>query len=392
MMGKKNRIRILSSILILVLLFSFPVRAKDSKDLKEQIEETAGSLKEAAGSEKRYLLDDEEVLPAGSSLSDWTAMALVFSGRKEAYESYVKRLEAYVTEQYETRGTLDSFKATEYHRIALTALALGKDPTAFGTDRNGNHVNLIFDGIYNFPGDGPGQQGSNGLIYALLALDAGNYEVPENARYTREILIDELCGLQAEEGGFGLTEGSKGDVDLTAMALQALAPYREQEQAALAVEKACRWLSGQMTENGTFFCYGSESAESSAQVILAVCALGMEPDTTEAFLKNGVSLLDGLETFRLENGLYMHTRGDRTGNLMATEQALLALEAVERLRTTGNFLFDFTDYQFQTEDGSGSLRRNLAVAAVILLAAGGVCFLIIQKRKTQKTQEMMEHV
>lgn len=90
-------------------------------------------------------------------------------------------------------------------------------------------------------------QGSNELIYALLAINARDSlkeSRPESVTMTEQQMIDKLLGVyQAEEGGFGLS-GPSFDVDITGMALQALAPYyNTREDVKEAVDKAVNHLS-----------------------------------------------------------------------------------------------------------------------------------------------------
>lgn len=114
---------------------------------------------------------------------------------------------------------------------------------------------------------------------------------------------------------------------MTAMALQALAPYGRDE----TVERALAWLKDQMQPDGTFLAYGEPSAESCAQVLLALAALGIDPE--QEF--GSVNPETGLAEFRQADGSYAHLLTDTEGNLMATEQAMLALCALERLPDGG---------------------------------------------------------
>ena len=103
--------------------------------------------------------------------------------------------------------------------------------------------------------------------------------------------------------------------------------------------RALNWLADRMTEDGGFIYEDSDSSESSSQMILALCALGRDPAEDEQFRKNGTDLLTGLDRYRLKNGMYVHTTEGGKENKMATWQALLALEAVERLRTGGGWIY-----------------------------------------------------
>ena len=286
------------------------------------------------------LLSDHEQLPAGSSLSDWTAIAFYLAGAEDDYDSYRSALEDYVSESYRQNGCIDRVKATEYQRIALAALAVGADPTEFGKDADGKEIDLIADGTYNFIGESPGKQGLNGWIFALIALDAGNFKVPEDAKYTRETMISEILSAQEENGGFGLSGGSP-DVDITAMALQALSPYLDREDVKAAAERALNWLSGQLSESCTFSSFGSETSESSSQVIIALCSLGIDPENDARFAKNGTNVLAALEDYRREDGGYAHTKDQDKSDYMATQQALLALIASDRLKAGQPRIYDF---------------------------------------------------
>ena len=96
-------------------------------------------------------------------------------------------------------------------------------------------------------------QGVNGAIFALLALDAGRYEVPVNAdaktQATRELYVQKILGSQLSDGGWNIA-GTAADADLTAMALQALAGYTVQTSVKAAVEK------GRVAGNGFYYLMG----------------------------------------------------------------------------------------------------------------------------------------
>lgn len=374
-------------LLIFVLACSSSVSAAGNVDLNSLTQETVNGMKQMAGADKEYILNAKEDFPAGNTICDWTAMALAIFGEEEAYADYLTQMEEYVTNCYKEQGYIDDVKATETQRIALTVLALGADPTAFGTDKEGNPVNLIADGTWNFAGDSMGNQGTNGYIYGLLLLDSKNYEIPEDAAVTRESIVESILNAQSEEGGFSLTAAGKGDIDITAMALQALAPYQDQENVKKAVEKALDWISGQMSEYATFMAFDTESCESSAQVLMAMAALGMDYKTDERFIKNGMTILDGMEQFRLEDGTYMHTPVDGTGDLMATQQALLALLALEKAEDGGGWIFDFTEYEAPSSavaenslngDNTGSI---LLIGVLAVVAVIGAAVAIKSKKK-----------
>lgn len=321
-----------------------------------------------------------ELLTPGESQSDWVALLAGRWGETADREVYLNGLWDFVSEQYVSSGGLDRVKATVWHRISLTVLALGADPTCFGTDAYGEPIDLIADGTYHWHmTDSLGTQGLNGWIFALLTLDAGAYAVPAGATYTREDMVAAILSAQEPDGGFGLSAG-KSDVDITAMALQALAPYRQEHPQAIA--RALKYLSAAQTARGDFENWDSTSAESSAQVIIALCALGIDPRSDAAFVKDGGSALDGLLLYQTADGAFCHTL-DASADLLATEQACLALCALERMDAGKGSLYDFSDTEIRAfSAGQGKTVINplwyiLGGAGVLIC----LCFIILLVRK-----------
>lgn len=149
-----------------------------------------------------------------------------------------------------------------------------------------------------------------------------------------------LCGLQCEDGGFSL-RGDKGDVDVTAMTLQALTPivtgqsrlsFSEEEKKTVTetVERATAYLARVQLDNGGFTSFGADNCESACQVIIALCGLGIDPATDSRFQKNGENPLTTLRRFRTQEGAFIHKEGDAPGDITAAE-TLCALEAYERM-------------------------------------------------------------
>lgn len=359
-------------------------------ELDGMIAKTVQGLKELSGSTKKYVLSDAEVFEAGSSICDWIAIALAFSGETDAYGDYLERLEAYVTDSYKEKGGLDEVAATPYQRCVLTILALGGDPQAFGKDAEGNSINILREGTYDFKGDSLGAQGITGYIYGLIALDTKNYQLPEDAVYTRETMLGAILQNQSEEGGFSLN-GNGNDVDITAMALQALAPYKEQQEVNAAIEKALEWLSGEMTQYGTFVSGTSETCESTAQVMQAMCALELEVTGDERFQKNGMTPWEGMQQFRLEDGTYVHTLEEQNGNLIATEQALLALEAMQVREGQDRWLLNYSTYELSEEqcaDGNPEMPVVIVGIVILVVLVAGMSVVVVRKKKGKRNENV----
>ena len=326
----------------------------------------------------------EENFPAGSSVSDWTALALARAGIADDYAGYLARLQACVERQYAENGSLHDVKATEYHRIALTVAALGGDPASFGTKSDGTAIDLVAEGTYNWQGDDLGGQGLNGWIFALLTMDAVGAEVPADARYSRQDMIDAIVSAQLPDGG-------SMDVDITAMALQALAPYREQYQEV--IDAALSALSAAQLPSGGFESWGAQSSESCAQVLLALCELDVDPETDERFQKDEGSVIDALLAFRLADGGFTHQLGGQA-DAMAGEQAMQALTAMELRQQGGGRFFDLTDVHPVQLDGAGDAAPaeppaesggSFPVLPVVLIviAVAAVALVLVLKKKRE---------
>ena len=188
------------------------------------------------------------------------------------------------------------------------------------------------------------RQGVNGVIFALLALDSGGYEIPEapeaETQATRELYVGELLRREIPDGGWALTGGTP-DADMTAMALQALAKYRDRQDVEDAVQRGLAALSALQEPNGAYLSWDEENSESVCQVIVALTELGISLDD-ERFVKNGQTLPQVLERFACEDGSYRHSLNGNSDE-MATEQAFYALAAIHRAETGKTTLYDMTD-------------------------------------------------
>lgn len=280
---------------------------------------------------------------AGSSDLDWYVFAMAGCGCSDNYEAYAEALKEQIVEKYKTEDKLDANSATEWHRQILVLLALGENPEAV-TDENTAVINLVADGTYNRGQTRSlGEQGINGYIFALLALDSMDYSVPEDASDTRESMLAALLDGQNADGGFALAEGMS-DVDITAMALQALAPYCGDATVEEAVNRALQYLSECQMENGAVGNNEEAASESTAQVITALCCLGIDADTDSRFVKNGNSLLDAILLFRNADGGFSHllTEDDRVSGSLSGQQTACALLSYVKYCVGESSIYDFT--------------------------------------------------
>ena len=264
--------------------------------------------------------------------SEWLVIALARSGRDvpdSYYDSVVKAVQS-------AKGQLSDKKSTEYARTILALTAIGKDPADVGGYD-------LLAGLADM--DDVTYQGINGAIFALLALDSGKYDVPAAAeggtQVTRDGLVAYILAQQLSDGGWALS-GTSADPDVTAMALQALAPYRTGDETVdAAVDKGVQLLSDMQLSDGGYSSWGTLNSESCAQVLIALATLGIDPVSDSRFVKNGLTVLDALLAYAVSGG-FRHTV-DGEADAIATEQALCALAAYARLLDGKTALYDMTD-------------------------------------------------
>ncbi len=263
-----------------------------------------------------------------SGAADWTAFALARSGKiTEKWEGeYLAALENQLTA---CGGVLSETKNTEYSRTALALHALGKDPGSFGG----------FDLLAPLRDvEKTAEQGAAGISYALLALGGG-------ADLTlRERYIEKLLACQLPGGEFAPQDG-EADVDLTAIALQALAQNRDIDFVEPAIAIAASALSTMQNPDGSFSNSGTPNAESTAQVIIALCTLGINGDSSR-FIKEK-SVFDAFLAFSRSDGGFAHTVGGKS-DILATQQALCALAAMDRQAAGESRLYDFAESSANT--------------------------------------------
>lgn len=260
----------------------------------------------------------------------------------EAYiAAYYEKVVAYVQKNMGADGVLVDPESrnptvTDNERIVLALTAIGKDPANVG----GENLLTALQNKDIMKVTDTSNTDINGLVMGLLALNSRNYTSDTSW------LVQAVLAQQNEDGSWSASADTKpvGDVDMTAMALQALAPYHKDsgnETVNTAVEKALNWLSGKYRS-------GYDSSESCAQVVIALSALNLDANTDARFTKTvegkTLSVLGNLLQYRVaENGGFKHQFADKAVNEMATEQALCAMAAYARFTEKANALYDMTD-------------------------------------------------
>lgn len=291
----------------------------------------------------------------GSVGGEWMVIGLARSGR-EVPAGYYENVLNYIKENINENEQLNRSRSTDNSRVILALTALGYDVTNVGRH------NLLM-GLTDM--DYIKKQGINGSVWALIAFDSHGYEIPKNSndagQVTREKLIAYILDAQLSEGGWSIL-GEKYDSDMTAMALQALAPYYSTNtKVKSAVDRALELLSKVQNADGNFSALQMDgsylpNSESTAQVIVALTALGINPETDSRFVKNGNSVVDALCSYAVEGGGFRHV-ADGSLDGIATEQGYYALSAYFRFLNGNTSLYDMSDVTVRLNENQKPLNN-----------------------------------
>lgn len=294
---------------------------------------------------KKYIQNNVPAPVVAYDRGEWAVLGLARAGVElsDAYiQAYYDKVVAYVQKNMGADGVLVDPEShnptvTDNERIILALTAIGKDPANVGGK---NLLTALQDKDIMQVTD-TSKTDINGLVFGLLALNSGNYT--QDSYW----LVQAILTQQNADGSWSANAETKpaSDVDMTAMALQALAPYYNEGGDATvntAVDKALQWLSAKY--KGT----GYTSAESCAQVVVALSALQLNANSDSSFVKTvdgaSTSVLGDLLRYYLGKGQgFKHAASGNTADQKATEQALYAMAAYERYCRRTNALYDMTD-------------------------------------------------
>ncbi len=299
--------------------------------------------------------------------NDWAAYCRIRLYGTVGAEEYLERVRASAEELMASDGFV---KPTELQRAAIILSAAGMCSEE-----------LINAAVYN--NDKLDRQGFNAYIWALIAANCCDIPQPENTLNTKASFAEYIISKQLTDGGFALN-GSAADTDITAAAIYALSPLREDKVIAEVLAKAEQCLSDLQLENGGFMSMGIENCESSAQAIIAFCALGY--DESDSRVAKAVS---ALMEYRKADGGFSHIGSEASG--ISTVQSLQALTALE-LTKRGESLFCASDrsleenqttdnvltLEAETQETEAAISGNdIRVISVIACAAFGAVLIAV---------------
>lgn len=164
--------------------------------------------------------------------------------------------------------------------------------------------------------------GVNGRIFALCALDMGNYTLPANGARSRESLLEQLLNHEYGSDGY--------DVDMVGMLMYAIAPYQEvsgyEERTKAKLDEGVEAILKEMREDYTFHSWGTVNSESVAQVICALASCGIDPYTDPRFGDRDRTILtQWMDMFSTPDG-FKHVQSESASNLLATYESCYALQ------------------------------------------------------------------
>ena len=341
-----QRLRSFLCILLIVCLLTaslVPVARADA-GLDQTVQATAQAL-----------LDQ---YPTAGYGDEWVVFALQTAGVRLPNGYLTEYADSVSAALKEKNGVLSTTKVTDYVTVVLALTAAGYRADSFG----GYDLTAPLQDR-----DFVRKQSVNGEIFALLALDYCASPFAGRDQYLQDILDRQLA-----DGGWVLS-GENGDVDVTAMALQALSRYTCRSSVRKAVQGGLDFLASKQNSDGGFNSYGTANVESAAQVLLALGELGI-PATDSRFVRRGTTIFSALMNYQAASGGFSHIRDGQTST-MSTVQALLGLC---QLRQSGRSVYGAWNWaetgSFSDLDGSLFHRaaEQLARQGIINGTAPGV--------------------
>ena len=282
-------------------LTAIPANAENIGEFKDGI--LSYQCSQSGSENVQAWIDGELTANAGIS-SEWYILALSQSGDYQ-FSAYRQALENYINSH-------EVYSASTRLKYALVLASVGAKDSPYIPETLSNSV---------------GQQGVMSWIYGLHLLNNG-FTCEE---YSTDGVIDTLLSLQLTDSGWAVM-GSNGDIDVTAMAIQSLSPYyNDIPEVHQSIDNAVTFLAERQKDYGGYASFGTENLESTAQVVTALSSIGIDGFSDERFIKDGHTLLDGMNRYRLADGSYSHVDNGEM-NFLATMQAFYTFVAYERFQ------------------------------------------------------------
>ena len=343
--------------LLLALTLWAPAQASSGTEYKAVLEATLENI---------YFTVTDPI--SDSYGGEWAVLALARGGFTDEawYGRYLENLYPVIDG---CGGVLHDKKYTEYSRVIIGLSAVGQDASKLNT---GSQVYDLVSPLLKKQTNGEywaSWQGNNGTAFAIIALDTKNYLDNATGHQVRAGLLDALMTAQGEDGGWNISDDATS-IDVTAMTLQALAPYYLDQSRfnALGASHSYAQLKSCVKDALNYLYtvksgdYGS--VEAAAQVVVALAALNR--DAAKDVLLGDA--LGSVLAYYDGDGGFKHLKDGSSGNnQMSTEQAAYALVAYDRWKNGKTSLYDMTD-----RPATSSVEVTAPTAAEVTQTASGV--------------------
>ncbi|MCL2023962.1 MAG: terpene cyclase/mutase family protein, partial [Oscillospiraceae bacterium] len=317
------------------------------------------------------ILVDKVTIPEDSAESfelDWLIFTLSLPeiGKRDALPEgeYL----AYVQECY---NNVENLTLTALCRWLLALRSL-QSPRDKSNDLKWDIQKILLERFKDW--DLAAETSTNALATAVYVMEMHDI----NPKPVQDILVASSRGFAGWNYALAVDENDPftkdADVDTTAMVLAALYP-REYgiSDRKTATEGGESWMISQQLPSGGWASFGNPSAESTAQVIIAMSALRHDQKHTAS--SESLTPLESLEDFRLESG---EIGWDGVANTVAGEQVLRANAAYLRFLNTQTSIY--TIKQIAEEPKDHMLIKTLAICGTVAVL-GGVAFFAWRKKK-----------
>lgn len=312
-----------------------PVASAESINVTNEYDKTA-----------KYIVNQVQNPVLGN---EWEVLSLArgdYAIPANYFQKYYGNVEQLVKEK---KGIVHNRKPIENAKLAIAVTAIGKDAkNVAGYD--------LFAPLADYTS--VTEIGIMGPVWTLIALDSRGYDLPNNATTSRKKLVNNLVERQLPDGGFNLI-GSISNPDVTAMTLQALAPYKDEPAVAKVITEATATLANLQTEDGAYLSLTTPTSESTSQVLTALVANGINPQQDERFTK----VLANLLSYRDQTGGFKHVKDAKNANPMATQQGAYTLATLKRQQQNKSSLYDMKDSAYQFIDLFGHWAHPFAMEA-----------------------------
>lgn len=320
------------------------------------------------------ILESAKKLFQNNINSTWEAIALKKLGG-DVSEEYLNSI---ISEIKKNNGIFN--KVTDLEKNILLLNMVGYDVT------NIEGVNLLEILLTS----NLEKQGSNGVIFALISLNSIDNQVvdkfyKENSIKedinTEEDILEILLSYQLDNGSFSLAKGKEENVDITAMALQALGGLRDKidketsyyQKLDEAILRATNYLKKVKFEN----------SESIAQTIIACSYIGEDPKNF-----GDLNLIEELLKYKKDDNTFKHVMESDIGDSgMSTEQGVLALLSYKGQESNKKPIYygkvqNNVKVASEKDDDNNVIMLSIVATIIVLGVVGGF---ILYKKSRKKS-------